>query len=167
MMIRASNRDKELVVNILTKSFEENKSVNYIVKQDEKRVTRLKKLMGYSYDVCHLFGEVFLSDDKKGCALIVMPDKKKTTLKSIFLDIYLVTSVIGLNNVKKAISRESKINKLHPKEPFYYLWFIGVDPSQQSQGTGTRLLKEIIKEGKSKGRPIFLETSTLKNIPLV
>jgi hypothetical protein len=31
--------------------------------------------MEYSFDVCHLV--VFLSDDKKGCALIVMPDKKK------------------------------------------------------------------------------------------
>jgi len=164
-MIRANHKDKELIVDILAKSFDENKSVNYIVKQDSHRTERLRKLMEYSFDVCHLFGEIFLSDDKKGCALIVMPDKKKTTLKSIGLDAKLVTSVIGLSNVKKAMTRESRINKLHPKTPFYYLWFIGVDPSQQSQGTGTKLLKEIIKEGKSKGRPIFLETSTLKNIP--
>jgi ribosomal protein S18 acetylase RimI-like enzyme len=164
-MIRANNKDKELIVDILARSFDDNKSVNYIVKQDSKRTERLKKLMSYSFDVCHLFGDVFLSDDKKGCALIVMPDKKKTTLKSIGLDAKLVTSVIGLSNVKKAMAREARINKLHPKTPFYYLWFIGVDPSQQNKGTGTKLLTEIINEGKSKGRPIFLETSTLKNIP--
>jgi hypothetical protein len=137
VMIRANHKDKELIVDILAKSFDENKSVNYIVKQDSNRSARLRKLMEYSFDVCHLFGDIFLSDDKKGCALIVMPDKKKTTLKSIGLDAKLVTSVIGLSNVKKAMSRESRINKLHPKTPFYYLWFIGVDPSQQSQGTGT------------------------------
>jgi ribosomal protein S18 acetylase RimI-like enzyme len=165
VMIRANHKDKELIVDILAKSFDENKSVNYIVKQDSNRTARLRKLMEYSFDVCHLFGDIFLSDDKTGCALIVMPDKKKTTLKSIGLDAKLVTSVIGLSNVKKAMTRESRINKLHPKTPFYYLWFIGVHPSQQSQGTGTKLLKEIIKEGKLKGRPIFLETSTLKNIP--
>lgn len=63
------------------------------------------------------------------------------------------------------MTRESKINKLHPKTPIYYLWFIGVNPSEQNKGIGTKLLQEVINEGRSKGRPIYLETSTLKNIP--
>ena len=85
-MIRAQPEDKDLVVNILADSFEDNKSVNYIVRQDKKRSQRIKQLMAYSYDVCNLFGDVFLSEDKTGCALIILPDKKKTTLKSILLD---------------------------------------------------------------------------------
>lgn len=164
-MIRAELKDKELIVNILSKSFDDNKSVNYIVKQDGKRAERLKKLMEYSFDDCHLFGDVFLTEDKKVCALIVMPDKKKTTLKSISLDAKLALSCIGLSNLKKAMAREAAINKLHPKSPMYYLWFIGVDPSDQNKGIGTKLLKEVIAEGNSKQRPIYLETSTLKNIP--
>ncbi len=120
-MIRAEYKDKERIVDILARSFDDNKSVNYIVKQDKKRSQKMKKLMEYSFDVCYLFGDIFLSEDKKGCALIVMPDKKKTTFKSILLDAKLVLSVIGVSNIKKAMSRESKINNLHPKEPFYYL----------------------------------------------
>ena len=165
MMRRADYSDRDLIVNILAKSFDDNKSVNYIVKQDEKRAMRMRKLMEYSFDVCYLFGDIFLTDDRKGCALIVMPDKKKTTLKSIMLDAKLALSVIGLSNIKKAMNRESMINKLHPKEPFYYLWFIGVDPSEQNNGIGTKLLNDVINEAKSKHRPIYLETSTLKNIP--
>lgn len=164
-MIRAELKDKELIVDILAKSFNDNKSVNYIVKQDERRESRVKKLMEYSFDVCYLFGDVFVSEDRKGCALIVMPDKKKTTLKSVVLDAKLVLSVIGLSNVKKAMSREAAINKLHPKEPFYYLWFIGVEPSDQNKGIGSVLMQDIIIESWAKRRPIYLETSTLKNIP--
>jgi hypothetical protein len=164
-MIRAEPTDKELIVNILSKSFDDNKSVNYIVKQDSRRAERLKKLMEYSFDVCHHFGDVFLTDDKKGCALIVMPDNKKTTLKSILLDANLALSCIGISNLKKAMAREAAINKLHPKSPMYYLWFIGVDPSEQNKGIGTMLLKEVLDEGAAKQRPIYLETSTLKNIP--
>ncbi len=164
-MIRAEYKDKERIVDILANSFDDNKSVNYIVKQDKKRSERMKKLMEYSFDVCYLFGNIFLSEDKKGCALIVMPDKKKTTLKSILLDTKLALSVIGLSNIKKAMNRESKINNLHPKEPFYYLWFIGVDPLEQNKGIGTKLLNDVINEAKSKGRSIYIETSTLKNIP--
>ena len=164
-MRHADYGDKDLIVNILAKSFDNNKSVNYIVKQDNKRAVRMKKLMEYSFDVCYLFGDIFLTDDRKGCALIVMPDKKKTTFKSIMLDAKLTLSVIGLSNIKRAMNRESRINKLHPEVPFYYLWFIGVDPAEQNKGIGTKLLNDVINEARSKHRPIYLETSTLKNIP--
>src|SRR6185312_1340531 len=76
-MIKATYKDKDRVVDILAKSFDDNQSVNYIVKQDKKRNQRIRKLMVYSFDICYLYGEVFLADDKSGCALILFPDKKK------------------------------------------------------------------------------------------
>jgi hypothetical protein len=36
-MIRAGYKDKPLAVDILTQSFADNKSVNYIIKQDQKK----------------------------------------------------------------------------------------------------------------------------------
>src|ERR1019366_7785654 len=165
IMNKAKYTDKNLIVNILTNSFDDNKSVNYIIRQDKKRVDRIKNLMEYSFDMCYYFGEVFLSDDKKGCALILLPDKKKTNLKSILLDMKLIISCIGLSNVTKAMDREARIKKLQPTDLMYYLWFIGVDPKEQNRGIGSGLLGEIIKEGFSKGRPVYLETSTVKNIP--
>lgn len=164
-MKKAEYNDKTLVVDILTKSFDTNQSVNYIVKQDQKRVQRVSALMDYSFEVCYLFGDVFLSDDKKACALITYPDKKKTTLKSILLDVKLILFSVGIKNIKKTLARESLINKIQPKELKYYLWFIGVDPEYQNEGIGSVLLSEIIEDSEHKKRPIYLETSTLKNLP--
>ena len=164
-MIRASYDDKKTIVDILAKSFDDNQSVNYIVKQDSKRQERIRKLMEYSFDVCHSFGKVFLSDDKKACALILLPDKKKTTLAAIWGDIKLIFSSIGIANIKKAMSREAKIKALQPKQPIYYLWFIGVSPEDQGKGIGSTLLKEILAECGFDKRIVCLETSTLKNIP--
>jgi ribosomal protein S18 acetylase RimI-like enzyme len=121
--------------------------------------------MEYSFEECFMFGEVFLSDDEKACALVLYPDKKRTTIKSILLDMKLIFSCIGIENIKKALARESKIKQLQPKTTMYYLWFIGVDPEFQNKGIGSMLLNEIIKDSKHKQRPIFLETSTLKNLP--
>jgi ribosomal protein S18 acetylase RimI-like enzyme len=164
-MIKANQGDKQLIVDILTKSFESNQSVNYIAKQDGKRIERISSLMDYSFEVCHSFGDVFLSDDKKACALVLYPDKKKTTFKSILLDVKLILSCIGIENIKKALSRESKIKELQPKELMYYLWFIGVDPDNQNEGIGSVFLNEIIEDSEHKKRPIYLETSTIKNLP--
>lgn len=164
-MTRANRTDKNLVVDILTKSFDDNQSVNYIVQQDSKRPERIRALMDYSFEVCHSFGEVFLSDDRKACALVLFPDQKRTSLKSILLDVKLILSCVGISNIKKALTRESKIKNLQPKGLMYYLWFIGVDPQHQNAGAGTKLLNEVIEDAKIHKRSIYLETSTLKNIP--
>ena len=164
-MKKAAYNDKSLVVDILTQSFENNQSVNYIVKQDKNRVERISALMDYSFEVCYLFGDVFLSDDNRACALILYPDKKKTTLKSILLDARLILSSVGLKNIQRTLARESLIKKIQPKEQMSYLWFIGVDCEFQNSGIGTGLLMDIINYSDHQNRPVYLETSTLKNLP--
>lgn len=164
-MKKAKYTDKALVVDILTKSFETNQSVNYIVKQDEKRIKRLSALMDYSFEVCIAFGDVFLSNDNKACALIVYPDKKKATLKSTLLDLKLIFQSVGFENISKTLKREKLISSIQPKIAMSYLWFIGVDPVAQNQGIGGKLLQEIIDYSNNNNRPIYLETSTVKNLP--
>lgn len=164
-MIKAQTKDRSLVVNILTGSFNDNKSVNYIIRQDSSRSRRLTRLMEYSFDYCQLFGEIYLSADRTACALTLLPDTKRTTLRSIALDVSLALSCIGLSNLKKVMTRESAVKKVHPEGNFCYLWFIGVQPSEQNKGVGSALLKEIIAHTESLHRPIYLETSMPKNLP--
>lgn len=164
-MKKARYTDKDLVVDILTRSFNANQSVNYIVKQDEKRIKRISALMDYSFEVCYMFGDVFLSNDEKACALVLYPDKKKTTFRSILLDAKLIISCVGVKNIRRTLDRETKIKQVQVKDRMYYLWFIGVNPEYQNTGIGTGLLKEVINDSQIQNRPIYLETSTLKNLP--
>lgn len=163
-MIKASYTDKSHVLDILCDSFDTNNSVNYVVKQDKNRKQRIRNLMDYSFEVCHLFGEVLLSEDKKACALILFPERKKTTLRTVLLDLKLALSSVGLTRVLKVLDRDSKIKRFHPKEPIYYLWFIGVSSGNQGKGIGRALLNEIMKESDSMQRSIYLETSMSENI---
>ncbi len=162
-MIKAGSKEKLLIVNILTCSFDTNRSANFIVKQDSKRIKRLEALMDYSFEMCSRFGEVYLSDDKNGCALILYPDKK-STIKTLLLDIKLILKTITISNISRALKRENAINAIHPKSKFSYLWFIGVNPKFENQGIGSKLLNEVIKDSASQNRPVYLETSTLQNL---
>lgn len=164
-MIKATFDDQERIVDILSDAFDDNKSVNYIVKQDRKRKERIRRLMEYSFKVCYHFGKVFLSDDNKACAFILLPDKKKITLRSIWNDIKLIFTCIGVSNIKKAMIREAKIKAMQPKQPLCYLWFIGVRPEEQGKGIGSQLLQEILAENEFSERIVCIETSTIKNIP--
>lgn len=158
-------QDKLLVVDILSKAFDTNRSVNYVVRQDQNRQKRIRRLMSYSFNVCRAFGEVWISDDDQACALILHPDKKKTSLGSILWDIKLALSVIGLDRVGKVLKRETQIKKYHPTNTFSYLWFIGVNPQLQKNGVGSKLMREVIVECEKIGRPMYLETSVDSNVP--
>lgn len=164
-MTSATYADKNTVVDILTNAFDDNKSVNYIIKQDTQREKRIRRLMAYSFKVCHAFGRVVLSEDKKACALVLFPDQKKTTLLSILWDLQLVANCIGIAGVTRAMKREDRIKKLQPKEPLYYLWFIGVQPAEQNKGIGSVLISELMEDAAAMKRTFCLETSTQKNIP--
>jgi len=164
-MFNVLPHEKALVIDILTASFLENKSVNYIISQDNNKVQRIRSLMDYSFEVCSMFGKVLLSEDRKACALLLYPEQKRTTLRSIWLDLRLIANCIGLGNLTKAMNRESKVKKKQPKERICYLWFIGVNPQYQGAGRGSALLAEIIRESDTERRPVYLETSTSKNLP--
>ncbi len=88
-MKKAKGNDRSVIVEILVNASRDNKNVNYIIQQDEKKGLSLQRFMGYSHDVCKLFGDVFISDDKSGCASIVKLDLRKTSFKSI-LSLWLV-----------------------------------------------------------------------------
>jgi len=165
-MIAATKKDRSLVVSILAASFHDNQSVNFIVKQDTKRLKRIERLMEYSFECCLQFGNVFLSDDRKGCALVLLPETRHPSLKSWRLDAWLAISCIGLANLRRTMAREAAIKRLHPAgSRYYYLWFLAVEPSFQNQGRGTILLNQLMDRARSLSRPVYLETSTLKNIP--
>jgi ribosomal protein S18 acetylase RimI-like enzyme len=163
-MIKAQVNDKALVIAILSQAFDDNSSVNYIIRQNNKNEC-ICALMDYSFEVCMMFGEVWLSNDRKACALIIYPEHKRTSIKSIWLDVKLILFAVGLDGVFKALKREGLIKKKQPEMPMTYLWFIGVKPLYKQQGIGSKLLKELMADAQQKNRPVFLETSTLKNLP--
>ncbi len=164
-MQRGTVDHRDLVVKILSESFDDNKSVNYVVKQDDKRKERIKILVEYSFNLCLHFGDIWISNDQKGCALIMIPDRKHFSLRAILWDVKLAFSVIGIRRVLTVMNREAKVKAHHPKNNACYLWFIGVDPNHQSDGIGSKLLLEIIEKYEQDGLPIYLETSVDRNIP--
>ncbi len=154
---------KQRVLEILTASFKDNQSIHFVLKQDRKRDVRLRKLIEYAIFYGERFGELYLSEDRNACYITLDTEKKKMTLSSIIWDLKLIFQCIGIRHIKKVLKREALIKSNHPNEGFIHLWYIGVIPTQQNLGNGTRLMKRIIENAKSQNKKIFLETSTESN----
>jgi GNAT superfamily N-acetyltransferase len=164
-LIKAQPADKQLLIELLSKSFNDNQSVNHIIRQDHRKSKRIRALMEYSLEVCSINGEVWLSDDKQACALILYPHEKRLTILSAWLDVKLIFRAIGIAGIRKILEREALIKNAQCKENVAYLWFIGVNPLRQHLGIGSQLLKEVISDAAKKGLPVCLETSVLSNLP--
>ena len=58
------------------------------------------------------------------------------------------------------------IQKLAPKEPHFYLGWLGVEPSCQGQGMGSTLLQFLIEQADEAQVGCYLETDNPRNLPL-
>ncbi|MNJ87504.1 hypothetical protein D3C87_50240 [compost metagenome] len=163
-MIKAKTSDKKWITELLSSSFSTNPSVNYIISGTGRRSERITALMDYSFDLCMRFGEIWLSDDRRGCALLLFPQDKRTTISSIWLDVKLIFRAVGLRGVNKVLRRERLISGKQSKEDMIYLWFIGITPLFQNIGIGSTLLSEILNHAGSLGLPVYLETSVSENL---
>jgi len=58
----------------------------------------------------------------------------------------------------------TETEKLHPKEPHWYLAVIGVEPGRQGEGLGGKLLAAVLGRLDESSVPGYLETSTEGNV---
>lgn len=164
-MIKAKPSDKKLITALLAGSFSQNPSVNFIISGNERRPERTAKLMDYSFELCMRSGEVWLSNDRRGCALLLFPHNKRMNFASLWLDLKLIFRAVGLKHLAKVLQRERIVAEKQPKGNRAYLWFIGVHPGFQKTGVGSALLEEVLVRCAELGLPIYLETSVPGNLP--
>lgn len=59
-----------------------------------------------------------------------------------------------------------EMGRFHPEEPHWYLPFIGVEPAQQGNGLGAKLLQASLKTCDGAQQPAYLESTNPRNRPL-
>ncbi|WP_272151646.1 GNAT family N-acetyltransferase [Tenacibaculum aiptasiae] len=169
-MKKATLKDTKLITDILTESFKENKSIINVTRKGKNQLSRINKLMKFFFLNAYYNGDVFLSDDKKGCLLMLTSkkeNKKPLRVKLLFLywNINLFFNVLGVRNVKNVLQREKAINKNHPKENFLHLYYVGVYKKHQGKGIGKNLINQAINYYQGYNI-VYLETSDDRNINL-
>lgn len=73
----------------------------------------------------------------------------------------------GSTSVQKDLSALfEEMGRYHPREPHWFLPFIGVDPSQQGKGYGAALMRHALIACDRDDTLAYLESSNPKNVPL-
>jgi GNAT superfamily N-acetyltransferase len=59
-----------------------------------------------------------------------------------------------------------RIEKVHPREPHFYLQAVGTDPAKQGKGYGGVVIRKQLAVADAHGMPAYLESSKTTNIPI-
>jgi GNAT superfamily N-acetyltransferase len=163
----ATLSDVEDVADVLVRAFEDDPLMMYLFKTAEGR--RTKSRLFFVSDARRAIekakGRVDTNDDgeTKGGAIWFAPDQWRTGGMELLGQIPMLFRM-GLET-PRALNVLNQVEKVHPKEPHWYLAVLGTDPQYQGKGVGSALMAPVLSQCDEEGVPAYLESSKERNLP--
>jgi ribosomal protein S18 acetylase RimI-like enzyme len=157
-MIKAVAGDKDLVVSLLQQAGEGLS--NYLFKNKEQQ----ELLLSHLFDLYFYVGEIWLSDNRRACALIMQPGISLLNGKAVRWLFKLFLFQVGRVVLQEAWHQVNRGGRLKGIHKITYIRWICVDPLFQGRGTGSGLLGRILEKAAAKNRIVFAQTAVVKNL---
>jgi ribosomal protein S18 acetylase RimI-like enzyme len=166
---RAEAGDVPVLVRVLARAFDSDPFINWLVRQDERRSTRIE----WAFEVMlrrmsSELNETHTSSELGGAAVWRRPGELKLSFGQQLALLPAFAQGMGWGRVPRFLRMLQHMEGLHDRlvpEPHFYLFVLGVEPEQQGRGLGTRLLAPVLARCDAEGRRAYLETARADNIP--
>jgi len=162
-LIKARKTDKMIVVDILVEAFaplRDDNSINFVVKQDERRIQRMRVLMEYLFDKAIRTGEVFLSDNRASCLLITYAHKDKFSFATLISSLRLAFLSIGIERIGKVLKRQKIVERNYPDGEYIRPMIFAVKNEYKGTVTSAKLIMQVFKDFKNNKLPIIVDTAS-------
>lgn len=162
-MRRAKLEDKNVVVDILTKSFKNDPHINFLLEKSKSK-NKLRIIMEYIFEESFSKGEIYLNDENTAAALWNTTKKEKLTWKSVCRNVSLFFK-IGFESAIRILRVDKLVDKYHSGTSKYaHLCTIGVLPESHGKGYVKQLINFMIDKMKINNAVLYLETASTNNI---
>ncbi|MFA9390965.1 MAG: GNAT family N-acetyltransferase [Prolixibacteraceae bacterium] len=163
MIRRATKEDKELVVNILAVSFQNDPHMCWLLEKS-KNPNKLRITLNYVFEETIQIGEIYINDENSAVALWNTEKVEKVTFNFLLRNIRFFFEV-GFAATQHILRMDIKVHRHYPKkQKYYHLYLIGVLPEAQGKGFASQLMNPILVEMEKKEIPVYLETANETNI---
>jgi len=158
---RATIDDYATVVRVLARAFEHDPVANYMMKRDHMQSAfgTFFKHSVLPHDEAWMCGE-------DGVALWTPPGKWNATGLNLIAMAPALLAAVGATKLVARARAAQRVSEKHPREPHWYLFAIGVDPSMQGKGIGSKLLRVVMERCDADKSAAYLEASTETNARL-
>jgi len=161
---RAIPDERSQIVKTLCLAFFDDPIYRWLVPDDAQRRRSAAIFYSRFVDACWPHGAVYAAGAGAGAALWVPPGKPLVTddeAEAFGRD--LLESVADDAGSARLAQLLQMLTDNHPADACWYLAFMGVDPSAQGNGLGTRLLAAVLDQADRDQAPAYLEASSPEN----
>jgi ribosomal protein S18 acetylase RimI-like enzyme len=166
---RAKMEDAGVLAQLFTAAFFNDPVLDWISRSGPKRAAGLEAF--FSRLLCKRAipaDEVWMSDDSAACAIWLPPGIAAWPVGVVarlrLLPVFV--RLCGFARLARGAAISGAMEKAHPHERHFYLYFVAVDPSLQGRGLGSAILDATLKRVDESGMPAYLESSNLRNTRL-
>lgn len=160
---RAIAADIDRAADMLGRAFSDDPLILHLVRKERpKKLPRLFKLL---FKMGMPFGACDVTEGCESAAIWRPPGKWAIPVWQYVTNGPEFLSLFGTGALS-VMATMDQIEKVHPKEPHWYLQAIGTDPDKQGKGYGGIVMRHQLSQADAQGLPAYLESSKEKNIPI-
>jgi ribosomal protein S18 acetylase RimI-like enzyme len=153
---------------VLARAFDDDPVFRYLYPASRRRRWSCRSFLGAVARDGVPFGEVWVATDAGRVigAAGWLPDGAypPSRWRAVRQLVASWPALLTLHTFRDGLRYLTETEKLHPKEPSWYLAVIGIDPERQGEGLGGKLLDVVLDRLDATHVPAYLETSTEGNV---
>jgi ribosomal protein S18 acetylase RimI-like enzyme len=168
-LIRLSKDQVGPASEVLTRAFFRDSKLTYLLPDEAARRELARHLFGFEIRYGMNYGRVYAtSPGLEGLAVWLPSEKSEVTFWRAFRSGGMgLQKGLGKEAMDRLLSFSALVDEFHKKhapDPHCYLFFIGVAPSFQGKGFGSRLIRPVLAALDRKKTACYLNTQNEKNI---
>jgi GNAT superfamily N-acetyltransferase len=160
---KATAEDVPRLAAALARAFYDDPVFHWLIPADSERLRRSE--LGFEQYIRKIYlphDECYTTEDLVGGALWMPPETWHLGPLAQLRLLPGLVSAMG-SRLPQLLRAIATIEKNHPREPHYYLPFVGVEPGSQGRGIGTALMRPMLERCDREGMPAYLEATTPRN----
>jgi ribosomal protein S18 acetylase RimI-like enzyme len=160
-------RDDEVraVAGTLARAFHDDPVMTWLFgERDRPRLRRLTRFFA-SETRRHLRHDdtVLTADGHPGAAMWARPGRWRTSWADLIRAVPLMVAGVG-PRLPRALRGLDLVERGHPREPHWYLAFVGTDPDHRGRGAGRAVIDPVLADCDAGGLGAYLESSRPENL---
>ena len=162
---RADKADSAAMSAMLGRAFADDPLLLHLLTDDAKRTASLPRLFGLLLKLGLPHGSCDVTSGFESAAIWRPPGKWHIPLWQYVTNGPQFLGLFGADALR-IMGIMDRIEKVHPREPHWYLQAIGTEPTLQGKGYGGVVMRHQLEFVDRAHLPAYLESSKEKNIPL-
>ena len=162
---RAVAEDVEAMAAQLAKTFWDDPVASHLMPNPARREAGLRAYFRTQMKADFLpFGGCYTTEGYAGSAIWAPAGKPMLTGLTGLLTMVPVLPYV-VSNLGTTVRMLALVERLHPREPHWYLASLGTAVDRQGQGVGSALMRPVLDHCDAEGLPAYLESSKERNVP--